>query len=434
MPCTITAKELREQRKSLIQKAQLYLEQHTDEDGNAKNEDLAEFDRMMADAQAKEDMAKRLESLEEARASTPVDNSGREIDEPAAQQFISVRSGHDANGNPHYTQIPVSARGSEAYRDAFRSYLSGRLRPEQRAALQSDDADQAGYLLASEQLASGILKAVDDLLFIRRYAKIHTVREADSLGIRKRTAVMETWAWSSELAVSTEDSTLAYGKKILTPHHATGLIKLSRDLIRRSTISVEEQVRMEMARDAGELMEDAYLTGNGSQQPLGVFTASTDGISTGRDVETGSTTSITADALIDAKYALKSQYRNGGPRQGCRWLFHRDAVKIIAKLKDADNHYLFRPGQGLRGDDPDFLLGFPVDESERVPNTFTASQYVGLLANWQYYEIADSLDMSMQVLNELYAATNQVGIIGRIKTDGLPTLEEAFVRLITDAS
>jgi len=37
--------------------------------------------------------------------------------------------------------------------------------------------------------------------------------------------------------------------------------------------------------------------------------------------------------------------------------------------------------------------------------------------------------MEVQVLFEKYADTNQIGYIGRMKTDGMPTLEEAFVRL-----
>jgi hypothetical protein len=35
----------------------------------------------------------------------------------------------------------------------------------------------------------------------------------------------------------------------------------------------------------------------------------------------------------------------------------------------------------------------------------------------------------VQRLNELYAETNQVGFIGRLETDGMPVLEEAFVRV-----
>jgi HK97 family phage major capsid protein len=110
-----------------------------------------------------------------------------------------------------------------------------------------------------------------------------------------------------------------------------------------------------------------------------------------------------------------------------RWLFSREAIKQITKLKDGEGQYLWR--NGLVDGEPDRILGYAVDESERVPQTFTAGLYVGLLAVWRYYEIADALDMEMQVLVEKYADTNQVGYIGRLKTDGMPTLEEAFARV-----
>jgi HK97 family phage major capsid protein len=153
-----------------------------------------------------------------------------------------------------------------------------------------------------------------------------------------------------------------------------------------------------------------------------VFVASNDGISTSRDVNTGSATAILADGLLDCKYKLKASYRDTA-----RWLFHRDAIKMIAKLKSNDNQYIWQPG--LQAGQPDRLLNLPVDESEKVPNTFTNGLYVGLLANWRFYEIADALDMEVQVVDQLYAATNQIGYIGRLKTDGLPTLDEAFARV-----
>lgn len=179
----------------------------------------------------------------------------------------------------------------------------------------------------------------------------------------------------------TVDAALKFGKKSLTPHYLTGEIKVSKDLLRRSTMGVEQIVRAEMARDGGEKMETAYLTGHGAGQPLGVFIASTDGISTGRDVNTGSATGFTADGLVAAKYSLKQQYRNGGARGGCRWLFHRDAIKLLSQLKDADNHYMLQPARGLTGDEWDTLLGHPVDESEMAPNTYTNGFYSGLLCS-----------------------------------------------------
>jgi HK97 family phage major capsid protein len=55
-----------------------------------------------------------------------------------------------------------------------------------------------------------------------------------------------------------------------------------------------------------------------------------------------------------------------------------------------------------------------------------------MYADFSYYWIVDALDMEVQRLVELYAETNQVGFIGRLETDAMPVLEEAFVRLKTN--
>jgi len=426
-------KELHEARLNIHNQAKEF---HAANESNWTKECEEKFDAMMSDVsdiKAIIDRRNKLASLESRREEETQRISESDLNPKGGEQkpaMVMVRAGLDPKGRPVYKAIQAGKRGSKEYQAALENALMGnKLSTDQMASLQSDDEESAGFLLTSEQLAADILKDVDDLLYIRQYARIHTVREAGSLGIRKRTARMNTFAFSSELIVSTEDSSLKYGKKVLTPHPLTGMIKLSRDLVRRSMGTATSEVQYEFSRDSGEEMEDKYLTGNGAQQPLGVFTASSDGISTSRDVVTGSGTSITADGLINAKYSLKRQYRTG-LRGALRWLFHRDGIKIVSKLKDSQNNYLWLPG--LREDEPDRLLGYPVDESERAPNTFTSGNYVGLLANWNYYEIADALDMEIQILNELYAGTNQIGYIGRMKTDGMPTIEEAFARLKCD--
>jgi HK97 family phage major capsid protein len=173
----------------------------------------------------------------------------------------------------------------------------------------------------------------------------------------------------------------------------------------------------------GVSQEKAFMTGNGSHQPLGIFTASAHGISTGRDVSTGNTSSaFTVDGLIEAKYSLKSQYHGKA-----EWIFHRDAVKMLAKLKDTTNQYLWQPAI-IQGS-PDLLLGRPVTMSEYCPNTFTTGLYVGIFGDFSNYWIADALNVQMQRLVELYAETNQTGFIGRLESDGMPVLEEAFARV-----
>lgn len=318
---------------------------------------------------------------------------------------------------------------TKEYRKAYSRYLKtghrgALLGNAEFRDLQSDSDVDGGYLQAPEVMATDFIKAVDDLLFLRQLSRTEQVPTADSLGIRARTAKASTFAWSSELAVSTKDSTLKFGKRVLTPHHLTGEIDVSRDLLRRVG-DTEAIVREELARDGAEVQETAFLTGHGSQQPLGVFTATDDGIGTGRDVSTGNTTTeLKADNLREVKYSLKTQYRRSG---SLTWLFHRDAIKQISLLKDGNGQYLWQPG--ITVGDPDRILNMPFNESERVPNTFTTGLYVGILGDFQHYRIADALDMEIQRGEELLMRTNLVVFIARMKTDGMPTLGEAFARV-----
>jgi len=158
---------------------------------------------------------------------------------------------------------------------------------------------------------------------------------------------------------------------------------------------------------------------------MGVFTAATAGfgISTSRDVATGNAaTAFTTDGLMEALYSLKGQYH-----ALATWIFHRDAIKRLRKLKDGEGQYIWNPD--MKGGQPDMVLGRPYKMSEYCPNTFTTGKYVGIIGDFKNYWIADALSMRIQRLNELYAATNQVGFIGRLESDGMPTLEEAFSRV-----
>jgi HK97 family phage major capsid protein len=223
---------------------------------------------------------------------------------------------------------------------------------------------------------------------------------------------------------------MAFGKRSLTPHPLAKYIKVSKDLLRSAALSVESIVRERLSYKFGVVQETAFMTGTGASQPLGIFTASDSGISTGQDVSTDNTaTAITADGLINCKYGLASPWLASG---NLRWVFHRDAVKMIRKLKDGDAQYLWQPG--LVADRPDSILGVPVLVSEYAPNTFTASQYVGIIGDLSAYWIADNMSVEIQRLVELYALTNQDCFVGRLACDGMPVQEKAFIRVKLAAS
>lgn len=321
---------------------------------------------------------------------------------------------------------PQERRGLKPYGEMFKRWIcrgDRHLTAEQRA-LQMDSDILGGYLMAPQQFVNEVIQTVTDQVFVRQYARVFSLAEAVSLGVPKLTTRASAALWTGEITSTTDDTAARFGKRELNPHFLTKEIDISRPLLEKAAVDMESWIASEFARIFSETEENAFLTGSGAQQPLGVFTADNNGVSTSRDVSTGnSTTAIAADGLMNAYYSMKQFHR-----RNARWLFHRDAVKMIRKLKDGDGQYLWQPG--LIAGEADTLLGRPVDESEFAPNTFTTGLYVGILANWSSgYWIADVAQMGIQRLDELVARTNQVAFIGRRWVDGAPVLEEAFARV-----
>ena len=309
---------------------------------------------------------------------------------------------------------------------AFRGFLrNGRnaLPEAEQRALQADSDEAGGFTVPPEMFVNQFIQAVDDLVFIRGLATKHTIAKAESLGAPSLDADPSDADWTAEILTGSEDTTMDFGKRDLTPHPLAKRLKVSRKLLRTSGIDVEALVRERLAYKFGVTQEKAFLTGSGSNQPLGVFTASSLGISTDRDVSNGNTNSaFTFDGLINVKFSLKGSYMTRA-----QWVFHRDAVKMVAKLKDGEGQYIWR--QSVMVGEPDRLLGLPFMMSEYAPNTFTTGLYVGILGDFAQYWIVDALSMEIQRIDELYAETNQVGFIARLETDGMPVLEEAFARV-----
>jgi len=309
----------------------------------------------------------------------------------------------------------------------FRTYLAtGQVTgegAEEFRALQAGNSAEGGYLVAPQQFVAELIKAVDDQTFIRERARKFPLEKATSLGVPTLDTDLNDADWTVELGTGSEDTAMRFGKRELSPTPVAKLIKVSKKLMRVSALPIEQIILQRMAYKFGVTQEKAFLTGSGAGQPLGVFTASSDGISTARDVSTGNTTTaIGFDGLIEAKFSVKAAY---WPKAD--WLFHRDAVKNITKLKDGEGQYLWR--MSVRDGEPDTLLGRPLMVSEFAPNTFTTGLYVGMFGDFSNYWIADALDMQVQRLVELYAATNQDGFIGRMESDGMPVLAEAFARV-----
>ncbi|MCW5943297.1 MAG: phage major capsid protein [Fimbriimonadaceae bacterium] len=400
---------------------------YTGNQGNFTPDEEESFDKALADAQA---LQKEIQRLEEAERLTAA------VAEPQASTPPIYASQTAA------AETPLAQTGaadeSRAQMAAFGRFLASgvqNLAAEDlrilRAAHQADSNPGGGYLTAPPQFVAELIRDLDDEVFMRRLGRVIPVTQSGSLGVPTLTADLDDADWTGELTSAADDE-MTFGKRELKPNYLSKLVKLSAPLIRRSPMDVPGLVRQRLAYKFGATEEKAFLTGNGVAQPLGVLTASNDGISTSRDTTTAASLAIGADDVIGAFYSLKSQYR-----RNATWLFHRNALGDLRKLKDSNNNYLWTPfdfnGRMLTGAEPGAILGQAYVVSEfataKTAGAWVAGDYAMIVGDFRHYWIADVLDTQIQVLTELYALTNQIGYVGRREVDGMPILENAFQRI-----
>lgn len=421
MPKTVkTAVQLREERAGLISQARAKFDEAQAREGGPTAEDRAEFKRLMDAAAERKEQYEAMESLEAAEAD--LQTADERVSSPITESRIA-----GATVGPE-RRTAQQYRDSAEYRSAYSEWLAtgqvphGRIPREFRDTVLGTDA-KGGYLVTPTQLASEIVKSIDDQVFVRTLARIQRMGSAKSLGVPMMTSRAADSDWTGEVAAVTEDTTMAFGRRDLKPYLMSKLAKVSIEAVDRDS-NIETLIQDELAYKNAITEEKAYLTGNGTGKPLGIFTASANGVPTGRDVVgTNTTTAIGADTLIAMKYSLKPGYRSDPT---CRWVWSRAAIEAISKLKDTTNQYLWQPS--VQAGQPDRLLGIPVAESEFAPSTFTTGLYVGALGCFRYYWIAEVSDLRIQRLVERYSDTNEIGFISRRWVDGGPVLGEAFAR------
>jgi len=399
--------ELRQKKAKAIEDMRNLIDKVEGEDRNYTSEERAELERIENDAKGLQERIERQEA---------VDLEERSLGELADVQVDFNQRG--GNGAPSLE----TDKAQREYR-AFESWVrNGNIATELRA-LQVDQDVTGGYLQTPQQMVENMLKAVDKRVFLRQLATVYRVPNAESLGVPSLDADPADPTRTTEILSGSEDSTMAFGKRKLTPSPFAIRIKSSSTLLRKVP-NVGALIESRLAYKMGTVDENSFLNGNGATEPLGLFTASENGVPTSRDYSTGMLgTSPTFDGLMGMKYTLDDQYWQN---PATRWLFHPDTMLAIAKIKDGEGQYMLR--ESVRSGEPDRLFNIPIALSRFAPNTLTTGLYFGMLGDFSYYWIADALDLRIEREPHLYRETDQIGFFARAEDDGMPVLAEAFVR------
>lgn len=346
----------------------------------------------------------------------------------------------DADGaafQSHGRESRENSFDSDEYKDAFVQYLrSGDIgiSAETRTVLAAGSVamrDQAkgtnnlgGYLVPTDFQRELALHAVQAGTFRRTRANVIVTSTGEGLQVPKTTAHGSA-SWVAEgSASSAADET--FGQVTLNAYTARRLVKVSVELVEDNAVNLLTYLGKAIGQAIGLLQNDAYLNGlgSGSGQPTGLLTLT----SAGKTGAAGQTTSIIADDIFDLFYSVGPQYRTNA-----EWMTADSSVKVIRKLKDSTNNYIWSPTSGvasvLANGAPDSLLGKPFWSDPNMP-TMAANAKSVLFGDMSAYTIRDvgqtGPDASERPigafgvirLNERYMDGLQIGFLGYHRTDG----------------
>lgn len=287
----------------------------------------------------------------------------------------------------------------------------------------TSDTPGGAAALAPEEFLHEILKEVEKEAILYSRVRKLPVSGAGSLGVPYEKTDATAAEWTNEIP-ATEigyDKAWEFGKRSLSPIDLVKQILITKKILAASAFPIDTLAKDKIVEKLTSAFENGIINGSGTDQPLGVFTASADGIPASRDVETGAS-AISADDLINMKMSLRPEYRSKAV-----WVMSTEVLKDVMKLKATDGRYLWQPAIALG--EPATILGLPVIESEYAPTAKTAGSYVAVLGDFSHYWFAYWKGLDVTVLNEKYAGTNQIGFLGHTLADGQPTLPAAFARL-----
>lgn len=318
-------------------------------------------------------------------------------------------------------ESPEERKAAEHMKE-FRGYVASGGRLEKRSVyLDSTDA-KGGYVVPTV-LSKKIYSAEADATYILDKCTIEDCTGMGSKTLPKASA-LDSADWTTNITIDTIDNANPLSLVTLTPRPLSKYLTESKDLPPKTPTDFDAWLVKGISEQMTAAKENKFINGTGTTMPLGFMVADAAGVTTGRDITTGSATNITYDALVNCEANLKAQNRRKAV-----WIFGRNGIALIRKLKDTANQPIWSPNVAAARERT--LFGYPVIESEYCPDTWTTGLYVGCLCDLSGYVVGMNGKMVMNIYREALYATNSIAYEARQLIDGTPLDENKFSRLKT---
>lgn len=398
-----TTTELREKRANTWQQMQDLVNLAEREDRDFTAEERATYSRMESDLDALGDRAERIERME------------------ALNSRLSQPSGRPEG----LFGEPADERGDEQYAEAFSTFVRrgmAQANPEQQASLQRNFQNAAvGTGAAGGYTIPPAFRAI-----MVETMKAFGVMLTEAEVIETDTGANMPWPTNDDTgnlgAILAENQPIVeqdvtVGQASLDAYMFTSkLVKASIQFLQDSP-NADAWLARKLGERIGRIKSQLYTVGTGTNQPDGVVTSATIGVTgTGSLATTGG---IAYDNLVDLMESLDPAY---GDHPDAKWMMHQTARKAIRKLKDSTGKPIWEPS--VQAGVPDTLIGRAVrvnNDMAAVAQNSLSLGFGNIRAAYVVRQVIGSA--ALLRLTERYADNLQVGFLAFERADG--TLQDA---------
>ena len=374
----MTIQELMEKRAKVWETAKNFVDTHENENGVLSAEDNAAYERMEAEI---EDLTKAIDRHRKA------EQREKELSQPVNQPL----TGKPYSGKQ---EEPKTGRASDEYRRAMLNAMRSNFRQVSNILQEGVDAD-GGYLVP-EEYDRRLIDVLDEENIMRGLATMITTSGQHKINIA---ATKPAAAWIEEGgALTFGDAT--FDQKYLDAFKLHVAIKVTEELLYDSAFNLENYIITQFGSALANAEEDAFLNGNGTGKPTGIF----DAVGGGHLLGT-LTAAIKSDDVLDLVYGLKRPYR-----KKASFIMNDGTLASLRKLKDNNGAYIWQPS--YQAGEPDRVLGYAVHTSAYAPKDAIS------FGDYSYYNIGDRGTRSFKQLNELFAGNGMIGFVAKERVDG----------------
>lgn len=250
--------------------------------------------------------------------------------------------------------------------------------------IKGNDAG-AGYLLAPPEMQRDIIKNIVEMTPMRSICRVIQIGSQSYKAPKRTTAATATRVGEQGSRTNTGDP--AYGMLEILAPELFARFEVSQQMLEDSDYDLLAELRMESAEQFSykEGYEAINGTGAGTNQMEGILSNADVGY-----VPSGHASTIIADGVIDLFHGVKTAYTRNG-----MFGLNRSSLKVVRKLKDSQNQYLWVPGLATAA--PNTIMGAPYVEMPDLPDQ-GSNTFPMLYGDFrQAYGIVDRIGISFQV-------------------------------------